>query len=174
MLHLAVNDRNFFQDCERLRAAVLRVDKKSRTGRATKTPQRMERLLSEKYTTMRRNYRFQLAFHKETHLRPGCALVGDKNGAKLKPTEPNTNAADRSAGQVHFRFGGAGIKGSMTIERLAQLLSGQLQGPVVDETGIQGTCDYRHRVGQGFGPGYAFGHGECVYDPAGVAGAGVA
>jgi uncharacterized protein (TIGR03435 family) len=52
--------------------------------------------------------RFQLAFHKETHLRPGCALVGDKNGAKLKPTEPNTNAADRSAGKVSFRFGGGG------------------------------------------------------------------
>jgi hypothetical protein len=71
----------------------------------------------------------------------GFALVVDKKGSKLKPTEPNTNAADRSAGQVHFRFGGAGIKGSMTIERLAQLLSGQLQGPVVDETRIQGTYD---------------------------------
>jgi uncharacterized protein (TIGR03435 family) len=34
-----------------------------------------------------------------------------------------------------------GVKGSLTIARLAQLLSGQLHDPVVDETGIQGTCD---------------------------------
>ena len=85
--------------------------------------------------------RFQLAFHKETHLRPGFALVVDKNGSKLKPTTPNTNAADSRSGQVSFRFGGGGIKGSVTIARLAQLLSGQLHGLVVDETRIQGTYD---------------------------------
>jgi uncharacterized protein (TIGR03435 family) len=85
--------------------------------------------------------RFQLAFHKETHLRPGFALVVDKHGTKLKPTEPNANAADKSAGKVSFRFGGGRIKGSITIARLAQLLSGQLHDPVVDETGVQGTYD---------------------------------
>ena len=85
--------------------------------------------------------RFQLAFHKETHLRPGFALAVDKNGSKLKPTEPKINAADGSAGKVSFRFAGGGIKGSMTIARLTQLLSGQLHDPVVDETGIQGTYD---------------------------------
>ena len=42
---------------------------------------------------------------------------------------------------VSFRFRGGGIKGSITIARLAQLLSGQLRDPVVDETGIQGTYD---------------------------------
>jgi uncharacterized protein (TIGR03435 family) len=85
--------------------------------------------------------RFHLAFHKEAHLTPGFALVVDKNGPKLKPTEPNNNAADRNAGKVRFRFGGGGIKGSMTIDRLAQFLSRQLHDPVVDETGIQGNYD---------------------------------
>jgi len=85
--------------------------------------------------------RFQLFFHRETHQRPGYALVVDKNGSKLKPAQLNTNAADRNAGKVRLLFGVGGIKGSITTAWLAQFLSSQLHVPVIDETGIRGAYD---------------------------------
>jgi len=87
--------------------------------------------------------RFKLVSHKEIRVRSGYALLVDKNGSKLKESEPNTNAADRRAGQTRFTttVGTAGVKGSMTLARFASLLSNHLGGPVEDLTGLKGKYD---------------------------------
>ena len=41
--------------------------------------------------------RFKLAAHRETRLRPGYALVVDKNGPKFKESPPVTNAVGSPA-----------------------------------------------------------------------------
>lgn len=87
--------------------------------------------------------RFKLAFHKETRQRSGYALVVDKNGPKLKQSDLNSPSARAHAGQVTFGAGpGVGrLKGAMTIARLAHFLSGRLDAPVQDLTGLAGTYD---------------------------------
>jgi uncharacterized protein (TIGR03435 family) len=49
--------------------------------------------------------RFKLAAHKESRPRPGYALVVDKNGPKLKASDPNSNALGIPAGQVQWPSG---------------------------------------------------------------------
>jgi uncharacterized protein (TIGR03435 family) len=87
--------------------------------------------------------RFRLAFHKETHPRPGYALVVDKNGPKFKASEPSSNAAAPPRGQVQFTSATAtsGIKGSISMAKLARFLSIRLDGPVEDLTGLNGAYD---------------------------------
>ena len=74
--------------------------------------------------------RFKLTVHKESRPSPGYALVVDKNGPKLKASDPN--AAGPPAGQVAFSatLQSKGIKGSMTMASLAHLLSGSVAAPV--------------------------------------------
>jgi len=84
--------------------------------------------------------RFKLAFHKESRLASGYALVVDKNGPKLKPSPPDAPAAQ--SGSVTFGFGAAAlIKGSMTTSKLAHFLSNNLKVPVEDLTGLTGRYD---------------------------------
>jgi len=85
--------------------------------------------------------RFKLAIHKESRPRPGYALVVDKNGPKVKATDPN--AAGPPAGQVTFgsTLQSKGIKGSMTMATLARLLSLRVECPVEDLTGLKGRFD---------------------------------
>jgi uncharacterized protein (TIGR03435 family) len=87
--------------------------------------------------------RFKLTAHKETHLAPGYALVVDKNGPKVRESEPNLNAANKSAGNILFRSSleVSGFKGAMTIAKFASLLSGNLGSPVEDLTGLTGKYD---------------------------------
>ncbi len=87
--------------------------------------------------------RFKLASHKETRLRSGYALVVDKNGPKLKESDPNSLSARAHAGQVTFGAGpGAGrLKGAMTMASLARHLSSRLDAPVQDLTGLNGTYE---------------------------------
>jgi uncharacterized protein (TIGR03435 family) len=87
--------------------------------------------------------RFKLAVHKESRPRPGYALVVDKNGPKMKASDPNPNAAGPPAGQVTFSatLQSSGIKGSMTMATLARLLSLKVAGPVEDLTGLKGKFD---------------------------------
>jgi uncharacterized protein (TIGR03435 family) len=84
--------------------------------------------------------RFKLAFHKGSRLMSGYALVVDKNGPKLKPSPPDSPAAQ--SGSVTFGFGAAGlIKGSMSTAKLARRLSNELKVPVEDLTGLTGQYD---------------------------------
>lgn len=87
--------------------------------------------------------RFKLAVHKESRPRPGYALVVDKNGPKLKASDPNSNALGIPAGQVQFgsTLKSAGIKGSMTMTTLAHFLSVREAVPVENLTGLQGKYD---------------------------------
>jgi uncharacterized protein (TIGR03435 family) len=84
--------------------------------------------------------RLKLAARKESRPSPGYILVIDKNGAKLKQSDPNSS--DATAGRVRFAAGGAaGVKGSMTMTVLARYLSNRLGSPVQDLTGLNGRYD---------------------------------
>lgn len=85
--------------------------------------------------------RFKLAAHKESRVRPGYALLVDKNGPKFKESDPSSPSA--RPGQVRFGASTAasGIKGAMTMSALARYLSRRLDGPVLDLTELKGTYD---------------------------------
>jgi uncharacterized protein (TIGR03435 family) len=107
-------------------------------------PAMLEALLAE---------RFKLAAHKESHPRPGYAMVVDKNGPKFKAVEKPedtgvlagrlatsgrgpilTMSRANAEGRVTF-------KGPMSMASVARILSDKLGGPVQDLTGLAG--DYQ-------------------------------
>jgi uncharacterized protein (TIGR03435 family) len=87
--------------------------------------------------------RFKLAFHKESRPAQGYSLVVDKNGLKVQKTDLDSPSAKAQAGQVSFGMssGSPGIKGSMTMAKLAHFVSVQLKAPVQDLTGLDGKYD---------------------------------
>jgi uncharacterized protein (TIGR03435 family) len=83
--------------------------------------------------------RFKLTTHKES--RPGTvyALMVDKNGPKLKEAAENSAFMGQLPRNTRaFRRGGGSVKGIMTMGALAQVLSNQGFGPIVDATGLKG------------------------------------
>lgn len=78
--------------------------------------------------------RFHLAIHRESKMIPGYVLVVAKNGFKLKETtddgSPNFSS-NRGKLTTH----------EISMELLARNLSGILNSPVVDMTGIKGVFD---------------------------------
>jgi uncharacterized protein (TIGR03435 family) len=79
--------------------------------------------------------RFKLAMHKESKVLPVYALVVAKGGPKLHPV-------DAPAGlSTHGSKLGREMKGKVTLSRLADALSGSLDRPVVDMTGISGAYE---------------------------------
>lgn len=88
--------------------------------------------------------RFRLAARTEDRPRTGYALVVDKGGPKCKQDDPKTYFMGRNArpGLTFFgAFGHGGLKGVMTMARLASHLSRQGYGPVEDATGLTGDYD---------------------------------
>ena len=87
--------------------------------------------------------RFGLTYHKETRLRPGFALTVDKNGLKMKASDPNAKFGGMPAGTVRFgaTLKSSGIKGSMDMGLLVHLLSLRVSAPVEDLTGLMGKYD---------------------------------
>jgi uncharacterized protein (TIGR03435 family) len=84
--------------------------------------------------------RLKLAAHKESRPSPGYILVIDKNGAKLKQSDPNGNTG--KPGRVTFGAGRpASIRGSISMTALTRYLSNTLGVPVQDLTGMNGTYD---------------------------------
>ena len=78
--------------------------------------------------------RFQLVIHRETKIMPAYVLVAAKNGFKLKDTTQN--------GRGSFSFGPGKFKAQgISIADLARNLSGILNSPVADQTGIKGIFD---------------------------------
>lgn len=87
--------------------------------------------------------RFKLVAHKESRLQSGYALVVDKQGPKLRESDPNSPSTIAHAGQVMFGVGPglSRIKGSMTTAKLAHFISGRLGTPVEDLTGLKDKYD---------------------------------
>jgi bla regulator protein BlaR1 len=79
--------------------------------------------------------RFQLVFHNETRSVSGYSLVTAKGGIKLKQAEGD------GSGSIHTSSTKVQASG-YSMERLAASLSTQLDGPVVDATGVKGTFDF--------------------------------
>jgi uncharacterized protein (TIGR03435 family) len=111
--------------------------------------------------------RFGFTAHTETRDLPGFALVIGKGGLKIKPSEPDPDAAAEPASQSRLERAGQlfdrlasndarslGIEHMtvmrgvmradfkrMPMEALAQVLADRLQAPVLNQTGLSG--DYR-------------------------------
>jgi bla regulator protein blaR1 len=82
--------------------------------------------------------RFKLVFHRETRELTGYALVIAKNGSKLKATSGVPFGARISIGTVR--------RTEATNMSLAQFIGGlraDLNGPVVDQTGLDGRYDFQ-------------------------------
>ena len=122
--------------------------------------------------------RFRFTSHTETRQVPIYALTIGKNGSKLKeppakrePVEPfQGNIATRADGYPDLKMGGT-ITMAMqkdkarytlsdtTLEAFALQLSGQLNAPVVNQTGLKGKYDIdlywdagQHEPGEDRGP----------------------
>ena len=80
--------------------------------------------------------RFKLAFHRESkEMRAFVASVA-KTGLKMKESTSEGDMDMQPSGKA-----GATIQRA-TVQKLAELLSGPLQAPVVDETGLTGRYDF--------------------------------
>ena len=78
--------------------------------------------------------RFHLAMHREVKELPVYGLVVGKNGTKLKEVEFGPSGNDTSPGKLSGR--------KSTMATLSNVLSRQLDRPVVDMTGLKGFYDY--------------------------------
>lgn len=86
--------------------------------------------------------RFKLVAHLEDRLRPGYALLLDKNGPKIRESSPTSPFTRSQGGQVTFGVGPVSrIKGSMTTATLCRFVSNRLGVPVQDFTGLRGKYD---------------------------------
>jgi uncharacterized protein (TIGR03435 family) len=78
--------------------------------------------------------RFQLAVRRESKEMPVYALVVGKDGFRLKETEMGAGGSSSAPGKLTAT--------KMSLNQFAELLSGQLDRPVVDFTGIHGAYDF--------------------------------
>ncbi len=79
--------------------------------------------------------RFKLEVHRESKVLPVYALVQGKNGAKIKPVK-----AEGDSG-VWNGIGKLTAK-KLSMANFAQTLSGQMDRPVLDMTGLEGVFDF--------------------------------
>ena len=79
--------------------------------------------------------RFKLEVHRESRVLPVYALVQGKNGAKIQPVK-----AEGDAG-VWNGIGKLTAK-KLSMPNFAESLSGQMDRPVVDMTGLEGVFDF--------------------------------
>lgn len=93
--------------------------------------------------------RFQVRVHRETREIKGWNLVIGKSGSKLKPATPDSVIAVEGkaipAGRsviAGFNDGAHVMGKGVTMEQLANSLSGRTGGPVHDRTGLTGTFDF--------------------------------
>jgi uncharacterized protein (TIGR03435 family) len=120
-------------------------------------PEMLQALLAE---------RFKLAAHREKRVTEVSALTVGKGGPKLKDALPDPPAPagqaeastapgkgtspSQGAGQPRMKMGENGKiryeSDSMTMERLAVMLSQNLNRPVVDQTGLKGNYQVSYEV----------------------------
>jgi uncharacterized protein (TIGR03435 family) len=129
-----------------------------------KTPERSQKEQLNGMLQSLLEERFGLKVHRDSQTKPGFALVAGKSGPKLEPAEPPpaaglTGQAQQAERQKQLqersdalqkrmqesRENGTPLEGfrrarwqSITTERLAGALVQFAEGPVVDETGLQG------------------------------------
>jgi uncharacterized protein (TIGR03435 family) len=77
--------------------------------------------------------RFKLVVHRESKVLPTFALVVGNNGPKLEKGEPG--GAQVNGGSTHITGKG------MSMAELADNLTGNVDRPVVDQTGLDGVFD---------------------------------
>jgi uncharacterized protein (TIGR03435 family) len=80
--------------------------------------------------------RFTMQLRRETQTRPIYALVVDKGGPKLHPSEPADSSAMNSSNHDI-------IANKIPLSIFASMLSGQLDRLVTDATGLTGTYDIK-------------------------------
>jgi uncharacterized protein (TIGR03435 family) len=74
--------------------------------------------------------RFRLAVHRETRTAPAYLLEVAKNGPKLEKAETGGSSTSNGRGNIEVK--------ATTLERFAEVLSRQMDLPVVDRTGLEG------------------------------------
>jgi uncharacterized protein (TIGR03435 family) len=80
--------------------------------------------------------RFKLEFHRQAQDLPGFALVTGKTAPKLTAAE--------GGGEGSMTGGGLMFEGhKMPLSRLADIVSGALRAPVLDQTGLAGFYDFK-------------------------------
>lgn len=96
--------------------------------------------------------RFQLRVHRETRELPVYALMVAKNGTRLQVA---TDSPGPGSG-LSMRRGEGGkseITGTkVSVASLVKLLSSQVGRVVLDQTGLQGTCDFKMTFAPDMGP----------------------
>jgi uncharacterized protein (TIGR03435 family) len=80
--------------------------------------------------------RFQLAFHRETALFPGFALVVAKSGFKIRPVDAGEGERSNS-NRGHY------TAERVSMAKFAETLSRILRSPVVDRTGTTGVFSFQ-------------------------------
>jgi uncharacterized protein (TIGR03435 family) len=86
--------------------------------------------------------RFKLAVHQETRTLPAYVLEVGKNGAKLKKSE----GGEAKTNSGHDSNGVATMDAmAITMDRFAEVLSRQMDLPVVNRTGLEGIFDLKLR-----------------------------
>jgi uncharacterized protein (TIGR03435 family) len=81
--------------------------------------------------------RFKLSFHHETREVPAYALIVARDGARL---EPATGAGDRQG--ITMMMGKPLVARNVSMSDLSRVLSGRLDRPVVDKTGLSGRYNF--------------------------------
>jgi uncharacterized protein (TIGR03435 family) len=81
--------------------------------------------------------RFKLAFHHETKEMQAFVVSVAKTGLKAKPSDSEGEMSIQPAGEM------AASVQRATVSKLAEMLSGPLQAPVIDETGLTGKYDFK-------------------------------
>ena len=89
-------------------------------------------------------FRFHLKAHREIKTVPTYVLVVARAGPKLRRVEDRDCSEKTSPGCSGIRFGGGGlIAENLSMGALATALTSMLRTPVVDETGLIGTYDFK-------------------------------
>lgn len=87
--------------------------------------------------------RFQLKYHRETQEGPVYYLVRTKKKLKLEEPKHPDHVGGWAGDPEGGIFGGGGIAGdNISMPQFAARLSGYLERPVVDRTGLQGSYDF--------------------------------
>jgi uncharacterized protein (TIGR03435 family) len=79
--------------------------------------------------------RFKLAFHRETRTVPAFLLEVAKNGPKLERAEDEESTTHNGRGLIDAKV--------ITMDRFAEVLSRQMDRPVVNHTGLEGSFNLK-------------------------------
>ena len=99
----------------------------------TPTPDQARQMLQTLFAE-----RFKLTLHHETREMQGYVLSIGKNGSKLKPTAGDSSGSRLAMGAVRSMH-----STNMAISQLIATIRGEVNGPVEDQTGLEGRYDFQ-------------------------------